>query len=312
MKCDAFMYQAALLGDAALLKNIQPHHARHPNRALGTGVHGSHALMALPYWSHVNFVHPDTMHTWGNEMTSISAMFLGNAYSGKQAANNAHYEVNFNHRFNELRPILAQQASIVAATALAEPQPSGARGTLTEHQVRVRKALAKVAKTVPTVHVFPPGVLTEAQHATFLERGVQLSSLGLLPSSMCGIPFMYFLKTPKFIKTAEHLVMLGPILKYLSQGLLARTPEAVLFNYIDILSKMWAYKVKTDALDDLCRDLVRALADMELHFPAWELDMNRHNVLHVAQMLCHQKIPLWVLTAFPSERLWYKLVQYVT
>jgi hypothetical protein len=302
------MYQAALLADVALLKNILPKHQKHPHKELGTGVHGSHAFMALPYWSHVNMVHPDTMHTWGNEMTSISSMFLGTSYSTVQAVNIADYEVNINHRFPELRPILTQHASVTAAINRSNDSVSR-RGSLNQSDEFVRKGLVKVSKTVPNVTVFPPGILNQAQHATFETRAHQLSTNGLLPSSMSGIQFWFFIPHPKYLKTAEHLVMLGPILKYLCQGLLPRTPEAVLFNYIDILSTLWSYKVKVQSLNSLYHDVIRALSDMELHFPAWELDMNRHNVLHVAQMVCLQRIPLWVLTAFPSERLWYKLTK---
>jgi hypothetical protein len=50
-----------------------------------------------------------------------------------------------------------------------------------------------------------------------------------------------------------------------------------------------------------------ALAAMEQHFPAWDLDINRHAMIHVAEA-CRMAGPPWIFTTFPSERFWGRYI----
>ena len=46
--------------------------------------------------------------------------------------------------------------------------------------------------------------------------------------------------------------------------------------------------------------VANTLADMETLFPAWDLNINRHMVYHIAEHLAISG-PLWPLTMFPSN-----------
>ena len=52
--------------------------------------------------------------------------------------------------------------------------------------------------------------------------------------------------------------------------------------------------------------VANTLADMETLFPAWDLNINRHMVYHIAEHLAISG-PLWPLTMFPFERKWKTL-----
>ena len=58
-------------------------------------------------------------------------------------------------------------------------------------------------------------------------------------------------------------------------------------------------------------EVVESLARMELGFPAWELDINGHMVLHLAERISIQK-PSWAKTMRNNERLWNRLCQWKT
>jgi hypothetical protein len=174
----------------------------------------------------------------------------------------------------------------------------------------VGKALERAVKIVNPCQL-PPCVLTKEQLKTCIERAGALVTHGRLPTGVTSIQFWLWFSTPTWLKTSEHIVMFGPYLKYLLQGCLDLTTQAVLFRYIDAVNALWSYSIRRSDVPKLKLDLVRALADMELHMPAWELDINRHNILHLVDQIQVHDTPLWVLSAFPSERLWYKLTGYV-
>lgn len=86
--------------------------------------------------------------------------------------------------------------------------------------------------------------------------------------------------------------------------------SAACARYIDLLSKLWAYEVKVDDLDALVSEAASTLAEMELLFPAWDLDINRHMILHIAQHL-RWTGPCWALNMLPFERLWKALISWM-
>ena len=54
-----------------------------------------------------------------------------------------------------------------------------------------------------------------------------------------------------------------------------------------------------------------ALAELELVLPAWELDMNRHMVTHSAEAV-RRHGPCWGWSRFGLERLWGRLIKWMT
>lgn len=86
-------------------------------------------------------------------------------------------------------------------------------------------------------------------------------------------------------KSADWLALCGPALKYILCGLLPHQQQAVLFRYIDVLNRIWSYTLSGDDIDDLLSDCRSCLAEMEIAFPAWELDINRHMVLHLVEAI---------------------------
>ena len=54
-----------------------------------------------------------------------------------------------------------------------------------------------------------------------------------------------------------------------------------------------------------------ALAELELVLPAWELDMNRHMVTHLAEAV-RRHGPCWGWSMFGFERLWGRLTKWMT
>ena len=85
--------------------------------------------------------------------------------------------------------------------------------------------------------------------------------------------------------------------------------EAVLFQYFDVLAKLGAKEMSHAAAARLREEVIEALANMELHFPAWELDLNRHMVLHLAESIPAQGPP-WCSAMWSYERLWNRMTQW--
>lgn len=108
----------------------------------------------------------------------------------------------------------------------------------------------------------------------------------------------------------DKIVLLGPIMKYLIVGILKPEAELALFSYIDAISSLWCHKLVKSEIKDLVSRVKEALRGMEIHFPAWDLDINRHNVKHIAEYLCKTG-PLWAITMFPFERLWGRLIRWM-
>ena len=137
-------------------------------------------------------------------------------------------------------------------------------------------------------------------------RAMALSSEGMIPSSMSHIKFGLMFTTPGWFKMAECLVLLGPVMKYLLQGFLAVPQRKALFEYLDALGMLWCRHVETATIPRRVEAVALALAGMEARFPAWELNFNRHSILHVAQAMVHTGPPT-VHTTLPYERLWGRL-----
>jgi hypothetical protein len=93
------------------------------------------------------------------------------------------------------------------------------------------------------------------------------------------------------------------------QGYLPAALEAVLFGYFDCLAGLGAKEMSRGAAAKLQQDVVEFLARMEIEFPAWELDINRHMVLHLAERI-NTHGPPWSSSMWSYERLWNRLCQW--
>lgn len=87
--------------------------------------------------------------------------------------------------------------------------------------------------------------------------------------------------------------------------------ESVLFRYLDVLAKLGAKELSHSAAVKLQAEVVEALAHMELEFPAWELDMNRHMIIHLAESI-PLRGPTWSSAMWCYERLWNRMTRWMT
>ena len=79
-----------------------------------------------------------------------------------------------------------------------------------------------------------------------------------------------------------------------------------LYRYIDLLSELWCRQVVEKDIPDLITRTENILADMEALWPGYDLDINRHMILHIARHI-QLSGPTWALTMFPFERKWKSL-----
>ena len=93
------------------------------------------------------------------------------------------------------------------------------------------------------------------------------------------------------------------------QGYLPDNLEAVLFGYFDCIAKLGAKEMSHSAAAKLKGEVIESLAKMELEFPAWELDINRHMMIHLAERIPTQG-PTWSSAMWSYERLWNRLCQW--
>ena len=84
-----------------------------------------------------------------------------------------------------------------------------------------------------------------------------------------------------------------------------------MFGYLDCLAKLGAKGLSHSAAAKLQRDVRDSLAKMESEFPAWELDINRHIILYLAERTPIQG-PLWASAMWCYERLWHRVCQWKT
>ena len=117
--------------------------------------------------------------------------------------------------------------------------------------------------------------------------------------------------SPGALKSSEYLLLTGPMGKYLLEGCLHSTQEAAVFAYLDLLGVFWQKTISEEHLQHLEKQMPKALAELELVLPAWELDMNRHMVTHLAEAV-RRHGPCWDWSMFGFERLWGRLTKWMT
>ncbi len=159
-----------------------------------------------------------------------------------------------------------------------------------------------------------PWMLTAEHRKAAEQRGLVFGGgTGFVPSALSSIRVHCLLSTPGYLKMHEHVLCLGPIAKYVLQGFLPLTQEQALFAYLDCLGSIWTRReMMLDGLPVADTTFVgSALAGMELAFPTWESDMNRHNVFHLVEAVKYCG-PSPTFTTFVFERLWGQLSKWLT
>lgn len=271
MKSDAQLRQWAMDADSSLHVVGSHKHAEHPSRR--TGVKGSNPLQLLPYFDSTKMCHPDPAHTISNESKAMYKCITG-AYTPQQLQTCIKYEQDVNGRW--LQP--------------TEPAAK-------------KKANSNGKESMPWL-------LSKASIDTGIKRGRSMVAAGFIPSSLSSLRFWKLFENPGHLKMQEHIVMCGPLGKYLLQGLLPKEQQEAIFAYLDSLGRLWSRSQRTDQLLSLQQEVRLALVKMETAFPGWELNLNRHNVLHMADA-CLITGPTPTFTTFFFERLWGRLARWL-
>jgi len=153
-----------------------------------------------------------------------------------------------------------------------------------------------------------PWLLTaeNLKKATRRAECFNLKQCGYVPAPLSSIRVHLLLSTPSYLKMHEHIMCLGPVAKYILQGLMPEPQETALFHYFDCLGNLWRRNQVTQEVGTLIQETKDALALMEAAFPAWELDINRHSIIHVAEAtsVCG---PSPTFTTFVFERMWGRM-----
>ncbi|GAX85928.1 hypothetical protein CEUSTIGMA_g13344.t1 [Chlamydomonas eustigma] len=328
---------AAAKGDEALFDGIGMDSDRHP--AQTSGVYGSHALQLLPYWRENIMRRPDPAHTLQGEGLALAKQVTGVEYKSRMEKIGK-YEINVNKRWipilstwiratstpstitqrqSSRTPSINDDGYVVrptasSHTALSRPSSIRVRGGVAKHGQRgqfisrlggrgsslARHAVA-ASETLPD-SVLAPFLCSPRQVKEATSRAEDLLSKGIVPMEISYVQLQYLFTIPSNLKMHDFIIILGPIFKYLTQGFFNPVQRRVLYRYIDMLSMIWSRAVESDKFPILLQHAKEAL-DMEAYFPAWEQDINRHNVLHLVEsMACAG--PQWAFTMFPFERMW--------
>lgn len=117
-----------------------------------------------------------------------------------------------------------------------------------------------------------------AQLQSIMSKGVQAR----LPSEVAASNILHVLANPGYLKTHDWHMMLGPLGKWLLYGVVPATYEAVLYPYLDVLGQLSAFELTRADMDHLALEVNFCLANMHMHVPEWYLNMNKHNIHHIA------------------------------
>eukprot|EP00798_Chlamydomonas_sp_ICE-L_P004463 gene4463-14617_t len=274
-KTDEVMRQAAMDGDEALILGLGHDKPTPPFNANRTGVIGSHAFKMLPFWNVKTMCHPDPDHCLANESKGIWELLSKAKLNPAKIVVLGTYEAKVNLRWVDVRP-----KEFPWFTTAANEKKADIR----------------------------------AKH--FNEDGV------FVPSIICTMNVHHLLTTPSFMKMHEHILCLGPVSKYILQalqyvlGLMLPEQEKASFKYMDCLGSLWTRIVTssadgtTSAAASLKAAVVEGITAMELAFPTWEADYNRHSIIHVAEALQYCGPPP-TFTTMVFERMWGRLAKWL-
>ena len=132
----------------------------------------------------------------------------------------------------------------------------------------------------------------------------------LMPEELATADFQKGFGAPGSLKSHEWLLLAGPLGKYALQGCIQGREARVVFAYLDFLGALWAKVFRRDHVEALISQGRRLLAQLELLFPAWELDINRHMMQHLLNGIMEWGPP-WTWSAFGYERLWGRMCEWL-
>ena len=120
----------------------------------------------------------------------------------------------------------------------------------------------------------------------------QRDSVSCLPSGCTHIQFEKALGMPGSLKTSEYLLLAGPIGKYIYVGGMHPEQQTAMLEYLDLLGSLWEKTISTQRLSQLESDIPRVLENLEFLLPSWELDINRHLMLHLVSLIRANEVML--------------------
>ena len=113
------------------------------------------------------------------------------------------------------------------------------------------------------------------------------------------------------LKSAEYLLLAGPYGKYLMQGCFHPEVQTVVFKYLDLIGQLWQKSLSLDMVAKLEKAIPEILTELEGLLPAWELDLNRHNMIHLVHAI-RANVPCWAWAMFGFEHFWKHLTDWMT
>ncbi len=130
-------------------------------------------------------------------------------------------------------------------------------------------------------------------------------------SEFYGKHFEKDLGMPGALKSSEHLLFAGPVGKHLLQGCMHSEQQAAVFEYLDLLGAFWEKTFTEERLQQLEKQVPSIMTRLQELLPAWELDMNRHMMLHLVESI-RRHGPCWAWSIFGFERLWGRLTKWMS
>ena len=156
-----------------------------------------------------------------------------------------------------------------------------------------------------------PFVLSGEEQAIAEARLTSMKADGHTPQAWSSTSIDKCFSAPGSLKMHDWLILAGPIGKYALQGMMAKKQRAAVFAFFDLLSAAWCRRISVKDAQSLTSRAYRIMAELEVHLPAWELDITRHMLLHMIEQI-PSRGPLWAWSMWAYERLWNRLLQWKT
>lgn len=183
-----------------------------------------------------------------------------------------------------------------AATSKGRPKRKRPRPASAEADAPHESTQTSAAQNVPAF------VLTTQQKDHVRERLSSSAAKGHVPRGWTSPSVEHCFDHPSYLKAHDWLLLAGPLGRYALQGLLPAAMEATLFQYMDFLEKLTAKEFSAAIIPKLQTEAAVVLTQMERDFPAWELDITRHMVLHIPEEISSRGPP-WATSMWSYERL---------
>ena len=272
-KTRADMMQYARESDLACAADIKRSSNHHPQKR--TGVHASHAFQKVPGQDDEGGRKPEPMHTIGGEVTAVTAMASGGTasmYSVKRLPEVAKWEISLNSRWSdELSPYL-HGTSVNSVEWIAD--------ILCLHFFAYK--LNSIAGDTSKPDLPWAASAEQLVNTLRLCKGMRdYNHVVCLPAGIKSVEFGKAFGEPGKMKTWEYLLLAGSYGKHLLEECFSPNVQQVVFEYLDLLGLMWEKSISAETLSHLEKRLPIVLTMMEDLLPSWELDMNRHQIIHL-------------------------------